>query len=253
MQWFLLGATLFATAIAVGGSVLGTALGGVSQKRLELLIHVATGALLGITAFDILPEAKSVLPWSTFLVATVIGYLLLWVVGRFVFFVCPSCAIAHVDDNSMARRGSLILLASALGIHCLLDGVAIVTGGHLSNKAEIGAFLAVALHKLPEGLALGLLLAGARYRRSTSIWMATAIESLTVVGGGLGLLVVLKPTPATVGMIFALVGGGFVYLVANAFEGALSHAVQLPRSRWMTAQLASFVATGALFWFANSL
>jgi len=129
-------ALCLATIVAVIVAAIGASLGKIATARLELLVHVATGALLGITAFDILPEAKAVLPWPTFLAAAFAGYLLLWSVGRFVFYVCPSCAIAHMEgEASMAKRGSLILLATALGIHCILDGLAIGTGGLLSGRA----------------------------------------------------------------------------------------------------------------------
>jgi len=93
-----------------------------------------------------------------------------------------------------------------------------------------------------------LLLVGARYRRSTAISISAAIEALTIVGGVVGMAVVARPTAAAVGIILAVVGGGFVYLVTNAFGGALTHQVQLPRSRWLTAEAASFAATGLIFW-----
>jgi len=89
---------------------------------------------------------------------------------------------------------------------------------------------------------------GARYRRSVSILIAGGIESLTILGGFGGLLLGHAPTPAVVGGIFALVGGGFVYLVYNALGGALTHQMHLPRARGITAELASFVCTGAIFW-----
>lgn len=244
--------SIVATVLAVAGAVLGVNLGSMLRSRLELLVHVATGALLGITAFDILPEAKAVLSWPGFLVATLSGYVLLWVVGRFVFYVCPSCAIAHIDEPSaMARKGSLILLGSALGIHCFLDGIAIATGSGLSAKAEAGAFLGVGLHKLPEGIALGLLLVSAKYRPFSALLIASAIEAVTITGAAAGSAVSRLPGQTAVGVVFAVVGGGFVYLVYTAFGGAFEHKVAMPRARSLTAELLSFLLTGALFWFVS--
>ncbi|HVT10714.1 MAG TPA: ZIP family metal transporter [Fimbriimonadaceae bacterium] len=222
------------------------------RARLELLVHVATGALLGITAFDILPEAKAALSWPVFIASAAFGYILLWVVGRFVFLVCPSCAIAHLDESSvLVRKGSLILLGAALGTHCLLDGMAIATGGALSARAEMGALAGVALHKLPEGLALGLVLVSARYSRRRTLGIASAIEAITVLGALAGLIIARVPGHFAVGLVFAIVGGGFVYLVLNALGGALSHPAQMPRGRSLATELVSFVATGVLFWLAG--
>jgi zinc transporter ZupT len=251
MQGLILAALVLATVIAVAGTALGAAFSRMVRARVEVLMHLATGALLGITAFDILPEAKAVLPWGGFLIAAVAGYALLWTVGRFVFFVCPSCAISESKGDDLKRKGSLILLASALGIHCIFDGLAIAAGPSLSARAELGAFLAVGLHKLPEGLALGFLLVGANYSPKRAIWIAAGIEALTIVGGLAALAISVKPTPTAVGAIFAVVGGGFVYLVTHAFRGAFTHGMELPRSRWLTVEALSFGATGFLFWFAS--
>ncbi|HVT11966.1 MAG TPA: ZIP family metal transporter [Fimbriimonadaceae bacterium] len=249
----MLYAAVIATGLAVLGSTIGVNLGGLLRARLELLVHVATGALLGITAFDILPEAKAVLSWPVFLVAAASGYALLWIIGRFVFYVCPSCAITHVHESDLARKGSLILLGVALGVHCLLDGMAIATGSELSHRAEIGALLGVALHKVPEGLALGLLLIGARYSRRNALAIATGIEAITIVGALAGTLVAQMPGQTGVGLVFAVVGGSFVYLVFNALGGAFEHSGQVPRVRSLTAELASFLATGLLLWAATRM
>ncbi len=249
----MLFAAVVATGLAILGSAFGVNLGGLLRSRLELLGHVAPGALLGITAFDILPEAKAVLSWPVFLSAVFFGYALLWVIGRFVFYVCPSCAIAHVHESDLARKGSLILLGSALGVHCLLDGMAIATGSELSQRAEIGALIGVALHKLPEGLALGLLLVGARYARRKALLIASGIEAITIAGAIVGTLVTRVPGQVPVGLVFAVVGGSFVYLVFNALGGAFEHGNQMPRARSLTAELASFLATGLLLWASTRM
>lgn len=240
-----------ATLVAIFGTTIGLLLEKETRLRIEVLVHLATGALLGITAFDILPEAKAVLSWPVFFIAAAIGYLILWAVGKFVFYVCPSCALAHAEDTSLARKGSLILLATALGIHCILDGLAISTGGLLSSRAELGAILAVGLHKFPEGLALGIVLAGAKYKTSRAFAFASLVESLTIVGGFLSFVLPMHPTPASIGVIFAVIGGSFVYLVCNAMAGALTHQSHLPRIQTIAIEACSFLATGAIILAAS--
>lgn len=237
------------TLVAWVGAGVGIWLGALSPKRLELLVHVATGVLLGITLFDILPEAKSTLPWRAFLPAVAGGYVLLWAVGRFVYHVCPSCAIAHMDQGSPLRdRRNLIMLAIALGVHCALDGVAVVAGGGLPATAEIGLLLGLGMHKLPEGLALGLLLAAAGLTRGQAMLRAATIESLTAIGGLLSMAFVGAAHPRFIGPTFALVGGGFIYLVVNALSGALGHQMHMSRMRGLATQGLSCAGTGAFLW-----
>ncbi len=247
-------ALLFATIIAVVGAGFGIAIGRVERRRLDLLIHIAVGVLFGITAFDILPEAKAALPWPAFIAACISGYGLLWIVGHFVYDVCPSCAIAHGDEaRSRAKGVSLLLLAVALGLHCVLDGLAISAGGSLSVRAEWGALLAVGLHKLPEGFALGLLLIGSQFSRWKSFAFSVGIEALTILGGLAGIAFVTKPTPTALGAIFAFVGGGFLYLVANSFLGALLHRATVPRRIWIATEAASFLLTGCVVWISGRI
>ena len=54
---FLLLRTTIAMLIAFGGGALGVFLGKMAPHRLNLLVYAAMGALLAVTAFDILPDA----------------------------------------------------------------------------------------------------------------------------------------------------------------------------------------------------
>jgi len=245
----LLSVLVLAVAVAVLGTGVGLAARNRSRLQVEVLVHLATGALLGITAFDILPEAKAVLPWPIFLGSALGGYALLWLIGRFVYSVCPSCSIADFEESALIRYGSLALLATALGVHCLMDGLAISTGQLLSAKAEIGAIFAVCLHKFPEGLALGFVLAAAGFRSVPSLLFSAGVESLTIVGGLAGLLISAHPTTGTIGVVFAVVGGSFIYLVLNAMKGAASHRAQLRKSRTILIEAMSFSFVGLLFYF----
>jgi zinc transporter ZupT len=232
---------------ACAGAAFGTIFSTVDRSRVESLVHIATGVLLGIAMFDILPEAKAVLAWPAFLGCTVSGYALLWAVGRFVFHVCPSCAIAHTDPKTVIGKGTLLLLTTSLGIHCMLDGLAVATGAQLSSRAEFSAVAGVGIHKFPEGLALGLLLIGAGYSRSKVLLAAFAIEFLTVVGGAAGRFVPMGHPPVGAGAVFALVGGGFLYLVLNAMRGAMEHGEGAERTRGIATEFAAFAATGVVF------
>jgi hypothetical protein len=43
------------------------------------------GTLLAVTLFDVLPDAKQFLAWPTLLLAIASGYLLLWIIGKYVY------------------------------------------------------------------------------------------------------------------------------------------------------------------------
>lgn len=213
---FLLLRSTFATLIAFGGGALGVWLGEVAPRRLNILVYAAMGALLAVTLFDVLPDAKSLLSWSAFLLAGASGYVLFWALGKYVSHICPSCSIGAFDKATTERLGqSVVLLMVALGLHSAMDGVAVVVGDRVTGHPNLALLLAVSFHKLPEGLALALLLLGAGYSRGAALFWTIGIESTTEIGAFVGILGLRHVSLFHLGLLFAHVGGGFVYLIAT--------------------------------------
>src|SRR5208337_2437289 len=165
---------------------------GTSHRRLCALISLGAGTLLGVTVFGILPESAESLNWWELLLALASGYALFAIITKYVYHVCPACAASHFDEAT-AHRFSEIAAAMmlALAIHCTVDGLAMAAGheAHETSHTEAGRavgmsiVLAVCVHKVPEGLALGALLLGAGFSRTAVILRVMAVESTTVLGG----------------------------------------------------------------------
>jgi len=191
---------------------------GVSHRRLCALISFAAGTLLGTTFLHIVPEALKVIPLLAALLALASGYLLFFLISRFVFHVCPACAATHFDEQTAsAFKNIALLLVIALGIHCAMDGMALALGGELEKRVDRSIFLAISVHKFPEGLALAALLVKAGFQRVKALWMTIGIEALTLFGWVLGLFS-LKGFAVTSWfyLVLAHIGGGFIYLALHA-------------------------------------
>ncbi len=212
---------LGAFALAVGGGALSAAVG-VSHRRLCGLISLAAGTLLGVTVFSILPEGWEVMRWWELALAGGSGYVVFVLISRYVYHVCPACAASHFDEATTHRfseiAGALII---ALGVHSTMDGVALAAGHEAGRLSDLSVLLAVCVHKVPEGLALGALLIGAGYSRGRAIAWVAAVEATTVLGGGLGLLFLDRISPVWLNAVLAHAGGGFVFLAAHAVLGEL--------------------------------
>ena len=206
--------TGLATLAAFAGGALGVAWSQRAMRRLPLLVGLGMMALLWVTLTDALPDARAVLSGPAFAAAALSGFFLFWLVSRHVSHICPACALPNFDAATADRlQTNAVLLMAALAVHSTLDGVAVVVGGPLSGHAGREMLLAVSLHKLPEGLALALLLLGAGYSRRRALFWTWAVEATTLAGGLLGALA-LRGAPASwLGAVFAHVGGGFLYLV----------------------------------------
>jgi len=219
-------ALAFVLAVAGGGA--GAVLGK-SHKRLCALISLGAGSLLGVTLFAILPETVHELTWWGLLLAFGSGYAVFYFVTKYVYHVCPACAASHFDEATTHRfseiAGGMMI---ALAIHCTADGMALAAGheAELANAPggrvlNLSLVVAICVHKVPEGLALGSLLLGAGYKGTPMLWRVAAVEGTTLLGGIIGMLVMGKVSQVWVAAVVGHAGGGFLFLAAHAVIGEI--------------------------------
>jgi zinc transporter ZupT len=238
-------------------AVLGGATGawfGTSHKSLCALISLGAGTLLGVTVFAILPEAAAGLNWWELTVALASGYMLFALISKYIYHVCPACAASHFDEATTHRFSEIAsAMMIALAIHCVADGMAIAAGrqaqfanapgGHALNLSLI---VAICVHKVPEGLALGALLLGAGVNRMGVVTRVAGVEAATLVGGAAGWFLVPHVNMAWLDGLVAHVGGGFIFLAAHAVLGEiLKHHKVLVLSNF---SFGFFAIAGLCFW-----
>jgi zinc transporter ZupT len=190
---------------------------------------LGAGTLLGVTLFAILPETVEVLRWWQLLLALASGYAVFALISKYIFHVCPACAASHFDEattHHFSEIASAMMLA--LAIHCTVDGLAMSAGNQAQGTpAESGRvvvfsiILAVCIHKIPEGLALGALLRGAGLGLRGIILRVLAVESTTLLGGLLGWLFFPHASDFWISAALAHAGGGFIFLATHAIIGEI--------------------------------
>jgi zinc transporter ZupT len=210
-----------ALAIALAGGA-SSALLARSHKQLCAFISLGAGTLLGVAVCGIAPQCLESLSWWQFLLGAGSGYLLFAIVSRYIFHICPACAASHFDEATTHRLAEFALaMMIALAIHCLVDGLALVVGHQEGAAIDLSVTAAICAHKFPEGLALGALLLGGGFRRNRMLWLVTAVESTTVLGGLLGWFVLRDVSARWLGLALANAGGGFFYLAVHAILGEI--------------------------------
>jgi zinc transporter ZupT len=219
---------VLAFALAVGGGALGASLGS-SHQRLCALISLGAGTLLGVTIFAILPESLVALRWWGVFLAMGSGYAVFLVVSKYIYHICPACAASHFDEAA-AHHFSEIAAAMmlALAIHCTADGLALAAGHEAEvshapggRVLDFSLIMAICVHKVPEGLALGALLLGAGFNRAQTLMRVAAVESTTVLGAVLGWAFLHHISTFWLGATVAHVGGGFLFLAVHAVFGEI--------------------------------
>ncbi|MDR3704051.1 MAG: hypothetical protein P4L56_30660 [Candidatus Sulfopaludibacter sp.] len=210
---------LLATAVGISGAALGLWLRSMRQLA-RVVVPLSAGVLLGVACFGLLPELAAEGGWSVSLLLFAVGYGVLYSVSRYGYAVCPTCAHDH-DHNACATElhGFAGPLIAAAALHSFLDGWGITTS-QLSTALglRIAVPLAVGLHKLPEGIALGgILRASVRSRAAALAWCFVA-EGTTLAGGAAGLW--MAPHLGTHWIVYplGLTGGWLFYLGYHAIH-----------------------------------
>ncbi len=216
--WLLLGVgTLTAFAGVIAGVYFSTA-----RRYVRKAVPVSAGLLLGAALFGLLPELAHDLSWTRSLVFFALGFGVLTVLDRAGMSVCAECAPAHEhhDHCPAPLHGFATPLLAAAGLHSLFDGWALAASTlDSSNGVKIALPLALVLHKLPEGLALGVILKASLRSRGSAVGLAILAESLTLAGGAISIALAPRLGSAWTSYPLALAGGFFLFLALHALHG----------------------------------
>lgn len=202
-----------AAAAGISAALLGVWLTA-AERRSRLVVAFSAGVLLGVAAFGLLPELAVVSGWPVSILLFATGYGLLIGIDKLVYPICP--VHAHDHDHAVCASelhgfaGPLVLAAA---LHSFLDGWSVATAQWAAPVGlRVAVPLAVALHKIPEGIALGgMLRASVNSRPQALLWCVLA-EGCTLLGGVSGALMaphlgttwIVYPLGITAGWVFYL-------------------------------------------------
>jgi ZIP family zinc transporter len=229
-----------ATAAAAFGAVLSFSTAGKGHRVLCALVSFAAGALFGVTIVHLLPEALHLTGPSRTGAGIGLGLFLFLMISRFLYLVCPACNASairpgnHCSNPAPHRppsprgNGELsspsylqlgLLMVVTMTLHSVTDGIAITVGYEATELtgSNVGLliFLAVAYHKVPEGLALMTIARMAGFSPTKAFLLTLGVELTTALGVLIG-LIFTHFSKASLGFILALTGGSFLYTVSFA-------------------------------------
>jgi zinc transporter ZupT len=184
------------------------------------LLPFSGGLLVGVALFWVFPEIAARDGWLVAMAGLGGGAAMLFLIDRYLYPVCPTCSHTHAHENcaqSLHGFAGPLLIASA--IHSFFDGWSLAVSDEKGFEALRIAFLAgIAVHKLPEGLALGALLLAALGSPWNALLGAAAAQSMMLAGGALGMIVAPRLSAAWSVGFLSIAAGAFVYLGYHAIE-----------------------------------
>jgi zinc transporter ZupT len=149
------------------------------------------------------------------------GMVVLALIDRYVYPVCPACSPVHDHDHCSTRlHGFATPLLAAAALHSALDGWSAVSSQQGTGFGTALAF-GIAAHKIPEGLALGIISRAALASRAAAFVWCSLAQSATLVGAGMAVVFAPYLGPAGLHVLLAIAAGSFLYLGGHAVHGEL--------------------------------
>jgi ZIP family zinc transporter/zinc and cadmium transporter len=192
-------------ADVVGGAVV-TARRRWDRSVLQYFLAAGAGFMLAVAFLRMVPESLEKLP-HTYL------YVL---IGYFVVHLSEHTLTPHFHFGEEVHHDALVHPSvgyfglAGLAIHTFFDGVAIASGFLVSKPLGVVLFLAVLLHKLPEGFAVGSLMLAAGASRRTAVLAAGMLGVATIAG-----VLLTHLFSGVVGQALALSAGVTIYVAAS--------------------------------------
>lgn len=193
---------------------------GEAARISDHLAAAGGGLLFGISLFLVIPEIAEASGWAAAILLAIAACCVLLGLDRL---------LLHTGHSP--RHGVIGPLLAATAIHSFLDGWSL-RALSVQPVADVATPLGLALHKIPEGLALGWFT-----RRSfSSIWRAATVacfvEAATLAGA------FVEPSANESGIaafgpwwsavVLAIVAGGFLFLGVHALVSARSRPGVVP-------------------------
>jgi zinc and cadmium transporter len=184
---FRMGLAALLGVMAAAGNLIGgyfVVRGDWSRKYLQYFLALGAGYMLAVAFLEIIPESVR-LTGERALFYVLIGFFL---VHLFEHTLAPHFHFGsghfgeetHHEEVSHGHARTTVLLG--LAIHTFFDGVAIAAGFLISTWLGVVIFVAVFLHKLPEGFTVASLVLASGMGKRNAILAAGLLGIATLLG-----------------------------------------------------------------------
>ena len=190
------------------GGIIGIFFKSTSNKFLSFILSFASGLMLAIVCFDLIPESMKI----SNILNTIIGVMF----GVLCMIICDLLVEKKFNninkDNTLLKIG--IIVSIGLAIHNFPEGLAIGSSFDVSIKLGYSLALAICLHDIPEGISMGVPMKNGGMKGSKVIFYVIISGITTGIGAFFGALIG-GVSNIIIAMCLAFAGGAMLYIVSG--------------------------------------
>ncbi len=191
------------------GGLIGIFFGKLSKTGTSYVLSFTAGLMLAIVFFDLVPESANLGTFFEVIFGMVFGVAILLVINHllerklkkisidedtvknFSILSLPSILVHEKDSMDTKVRKSLLktglIMFIAISLHNLPEGMAIGTMGGVSLGAALKLAILICIHDIPEGIAITTPLVGGGVSKGKSFFLSILAGAVTIVGGIIGI------------------------------------------------------------------
>ena len=191
------------------GGIIGVTVKNTSKKFLSFILAFASGLMISIVCFDLIPEAFNL----TGILNVFIGIVL----GIIVMIICDVLVdrkfnIKHKNKNSLLKTG--ILVSIGLALHNFPEGLAIGSGLEASIKLGLSLAIAICFHDIPEGISMAVPMKNGGMNSIKVVFYVVLSGVTTGIGAFFGALVG-SISQTIIAICLAFAAGAMIYIVSG--------------------------------------
>ena len=207
------------------GSLITVLFGSKSEKMTSIFLSFAGGVMVSIVFLELLPESINLSNVYIMIVGLILGIVLVFALNSLMDRISNTgkdtklhdtfAEFFHSNDvisnkTSMLRSGIIMLFAIAL--HNVPEGLALGAAGHYDASLGLTLAILIGLHNIPEGMAVSAPLIAGGLSKLKSVVITLIAGATTVVGTFIGVFVG-GLSDIAVAISFAVAGGSMLYVV----------------------------------------
>ncbi len=209
--------SLLLAAVTAIATTAGGLLAIKSKDRLHVVLGLAAGLLLGLVAFDLLPEVFELNEDELFhapavSIAFVAGFMVLHLIERALGSHEPTDS-EYASDHKHTHNIAGTVGALTMSGHVFLDGVALGIAFQVSNSLGIAIFVALLVHAFSDGLNTVSLLIKTGNWSQRAIWLLAVDAVMRIGGAAFGTYISISDP--LLGLYLATFAGMLIYLATS--------------------------------------
>lgn len=194
------------------GGVLGIVIKKNSKKFLSFILSFASGLMMAIICFDLIPEALGISSIYSIIFGILIGIVSMIFCDVVVQKRFKKKEAEYNSKNDLLRTG--IIVSIGLAIHNFPEGLAIGSGFEASLRLGLGLAIAICLHDIPEGISMAVPMKNGGMKKSKVIFYVLLSGITTGVGAFFG-AIIGSISEVVIAICLSFAAGAMLYIVSG--------------------------------------